>query len=175
MHERPAASFADNSSSNHGSHPGATGVAGVGTAAVNCTEKPPGTRTGCENPDLGRWHEAGPAAGLVARRWALEVLRVLDERGATRFNDLRRATGAAGQPLAATLEALARAGLVTRHVICHTPPQSVEYCLTPAARDLFPVLSLLASWHRTNGASGAEPRGDLPVKIAEASHLQAGQ
>ena len=49
--------------------------------------------TSCENPDVGGWHEAGPAAGLLARRWALEVLRVLNERGPTRFNDLRRETG----------------------------------------------------------------------------------
>lgn len=172
MHQRPAASFEDNS--RHGSHPGATGVVGVGAAAVNRAEKPPGTRTGCENPDLGRWHEAGPAAGLVARRWALEVLRVLDERGPTRFNDLRRETGAGGQPLAATLDALLRAGLVTRHVICHTPPPSVNYRLTPAACALFPVLSSLANWHRTNGASGAEPGGNLPVRTAEANRLQAG-
>ena len=129
MHQRPAASFEDNS--HHGSHPDATGVAGVGTAAVNRAEKSPAARTGCENPDLGRWHEAGPAAGLVARRWALEVLRVLDERGPTRFNDLRRETGAAGQPLAATLDALARAGLVTRHVICHSPPPSVNWINSP--------------------------------------------
>ena len=172
MHQRPAASFEDNS--RHGSHPGATGVAGVGSDAVNRAEKPPATRTGCENPDLGRWHEAGPAAGLVARRWALEVLRVLDERGAMRFNDLRRETGAAGQPLTATLEALARAGLVTRHVICQTPPPSVKYRLTPAAWELFPVLSSLANWHRTNGASGVEPRGNLPGRTADASRLQAG-
>ena len=107
---------------------------------------------------MGGWHEAGPAAGLLARRWALEVLRVLNERGPTRFNDLRRETGAAGQPLKATLEALARAGLVTRHVICRTPPPSVIYRLTPSASDLFPVLSSLARWHRTSKASGdAEP------------------
>jgi DNA-binding HxlR family transcriptional regulator len=172
MNESAAASFED--SSRHGSHPADTGVAGVGTAAGNRAEKPPGSRTGSEDPDLGKWHEAGPAAGLVARRWALEVLRVLDERGATRFNDLRRETGAAGQPLTATLEALARAGLVTRHVICQTPPPSVKYRLTPAACELFPVLSSLANWHRTNGASGDEPMGNLPGRAADASRLQAG-
>ena len=57
--------------------------------------------------------------------------------------------GEPGQPLKATLEALARAGLVTRHVICRTPPPSVIYRLTPSASDLFPVLSSLAQWHRT--------------------------
>ena len=155
MNDRSAAS--SENSSRHGSPPGATGVSGVGTAAADRAEKLPGTRTSCENPDVGGWHEAGPAAGLLARRWALEVLRVLNERGPTRFNDLRRETGAAGQPLKATLEALARAGLVTRHVICRTPPPSVIYRLTPSACDLFPVLSSLAKWHRTSRASRAEP------------------
>jgi DNA-binding HxlR family transcriptional regulator len=144
-------------SSHHDSTPGATGAFGVGTAAADRSEQLPGTRTSYENPDVGGWHEAGPAAGLLARRWALEVLRVLNERGPTRFNDLRRETGAAGQPLKATLEALARAGLVTRHVICRTPPPSVIYRLTPSASDLFPVLSSLAKWHRTSRASLAEP------------------
>jgi DNA-binding HxlR family transcriptional regulator len=138
--------------------PAATGVPGAGTAAANRAGKPPGSASGNEAPETGEWGEAGPAAGLVARRWVLEVLRVLDQRGPTRFNDLRRETGAAGQPLKATLQALARAGLVSRHVISATAPRSVIYRLTPAARDLFPVLSSLAKWHRTNGASGAEPR-----------------
>jgi DNA-binding HxlR family transcriptional regulator len=184
MPQRPAASSED--SSRHSSHPraageqhaqenrereprgaagdprahrgpGATGVPGTGTAA-NQAGRPLGSASGNEDPETGEWREAGPAAGLVARRWALEVLRVLDQRGPTGFNALRRETGAAGQPLKATLQALARAGLVSRHVISATAPRSVIYRLTPAARDLFPVLSSLAKWHRTNGASGAEPR-----------------
>ena len=170
MRQRPAASSDD--ISRHVGRPRDTGVSGAGIAAANPAEKPPRSRAGCENPD--RWHEAGPAAALVGRRWALEVLRVLDERGPTRFNDLRRETGAASTPLAATLEALARAGLVTRHVICHTPPPSVDYRLTPAACELFPVLSSLADWHRANGASGAEPREDWHVRTAEGNRLQRG-
>ena len=155
MNDRSAASF--ESSSRCGSPPSGTGVSRFGAAVADRVEKLPGNRTSCENSDVGGWHEAGPAA-LLARRWALEVLRVLNERGPTRFNDLRRETGAAGQPLKATLEALARAGLVTRHVICRTPPPSVIYRLTPSASDLFPVLSSLARWHRTSKASGdAEP------------------
>jgi DNA-binding HxlR family transcriptional regulator len=155
MNDRSAAT--SESSSRHGSPPGGTGVPGVGAASADRVEKLPGGRSSCENSDVGGWHEAGPAAGLLARRWALEVLRVLNERGPTRFNDLRRETGAAGQPLKATLEALARAGLVTRHVICRTPPPSVIYRLTPSATDLFPVLSSLAKWHRTTRSSGVEP------------------
>jgi len=103
----------------------------------------------------GGWHEAGPAAGLVARRWALEILRVLDERGPTRFNDLRRETGAAGQPLNATLDVLAREGLVSRRVVSKRLPRSVVYSLTPSARELFPVLGSLATWHqRAGGGAG---------------------
>ena len=148
MNDRTAAT--SYSSSRHGSPPGRTGESGAGTAAAGRADELPGGRTSCENSDVCGWHEAGPAAGLLARRWALEVLRVLNERGPTRFNDLRRETGAAGQPLKATLEALARAGLVTRHVICRTPPPSVIYRLTPSASDLFPVLSSLAKWHQTS-------------------------
>ena len=142
MHQRPPARSHD--SSRHIGHP-------------KRAEKPPGSRAGRENPDIDRWHEAGPAAALVARRWALEILRVLDQQGPTRFNDLRRETGAFGQPLKATLDALAQAGLVSRHVISETSPPSVIYSLTPTARDLFPLLSSLAKWHRTSGANGTEP------------------
>ena len=39
---------------------------------------------------MGGWHEAGPAAGLLARRWALEVLRVLNERGHRKAFDCLR-------------------------------------------------------------------------------------
>ena len=172
MNDRSAVS--SESSSRHGSSAGGSGVSSVGTAAADRVERLPVSRANFENSDVSGWHEAGPAAGLLARRWALEVLRVLNERGPTRFNDLRRETGAAGQPLKATLEALARAGLVTRHVICRTPPPSVIYRLTPSACDLFPVLSSLANWHRANGASGTEPQVNLPVRTAEANHLQAG-
>lgn len=156
MNDGSAVSSQD--SSRHGSPRGGAGEPDVGTAATDRVEKLPGGRTSYEKSDVGGWHEAGPAAGLLARRWALEVLRVLNERGPTRFNDLRRETGAAGQPLKATLEALARAGLVTRHVICRTPPPSVIYRLTPSASDLFPVLSSLAQWHRTSGAGDLSPR-----------------
>ena len=93
MNDRSAAT--SESSSRHGSPPGGTGVPGVGAASADRVEKLPGGRSSCENSDVGGWHEAGPAAGLLARRWALEVLRVLNERGPTRFNDLRRETGAA--------------------------------------------------------------------------------
>jgi len=172
MHQRPAASSHD--SSRHVGLPPGTEVSGAGASSANRAEQPPGSRTVGANPDLGMWHEAGPAAALVARRWALEVLRVLDEQGPTRFNDLRRETGAGSQPLKATLDALARAGLVTRHVICHTPPPSVSYRLTPAARDLIPVLSSLANWHRTNGSSGAEPWENSPVTAGGANRSQAG-
>lgn len=158
MNERPVGCSED--SSRRGSDLSVIRVSDIGTAVADRAVKQPGGMTGWENPDLGRWHEAGPAAALMGRRWALEVLRVLDELGPTRFNDLRRETGAAGQPLKATLEALAQAGLVSRHVICRTPPPSVIYRLTPAACDLFPVLSSLAEWHRTSGvANGAEPGG----------------
>jgi DNA-binding HxlR family transcriptional regulator len=156
MHQRPPARSHD--SSRHIGHPRDTGESGAGTPAAKRAEEAPGSRAGRENPDMDRWHAAGPAAALVARRWALEILRVLDEQGPTRFNDLRRETGAFGQPLKATLDALAQAGLVSRHVISETSPPSVIYSLTPAARDLFPALSCLAKWHRTSGANGTEPR-----------------
>jgi DNA-binding HxlR family transcriptional regulator len=165
MNERSAVRSEE--SSRPAGDPGDIGVSDIGTTISGRAVKPAGSRTGWGNPDLGRWHEAGPAAALVGRRWALEVLRVLDERGPTRFNDLRRETGAAGQPLKATLEALARAGLVSRHVISRTPPPSVIYRLTPAACDLFPVLSSLAKWHRTSGAIRAEPPADLAGRTAE--------
>ena len=78
MNDRSAVS--SESSSRYGSPSGASESSGVRTSAADRVEKLPGSRTSCENPDVGGWHEAGPAAGLLARRWALEVLRVLNER-----------------------------------------------------------------------------------------------
>lgn len=92
-----------------------------------------------------------PSGGVAARVAA-------QGQAGQRFNDLRRETGAFGQPLKATLDALAQTGLVSRHVISETSPPSVIYSLTPTARDLFPVLSSLARWHRTSGANGTETR-----------------
>lgn len=151
MNQRPAASSHDSFSRD-------SPVANVpvsDTAGPSHAERPQPSGPGREIPDQQRWHEAGPAAGLVARKWALDVLRVLDEHGPTRFNDLRRKTGAASQPLKATLEALAQAGLVNRHVTCAKPPPSVFYSLTSEASNLFPVLSSLADWQRTSVARRA--------------------
>jgi DNA-binding HxlR family transcriptional regulator len=148
MHHQPAARFEDRPQDERPE-------CNVPSRAENPAESGTGRD---DQPAVDQWHEAGPAADLVSRRWALGVLRVLDEQGPTRFNELRRSTGAGGQPLKATLQALAQAGLVSRQVVSETIPPAVIYRLTPAARDLFPVLSSLAKWHRMNKPGRATPR-----------------
>jgi DNA-binding HxlR family transcriptional regulator len=84
------------------------------------------------------------ALDLVGDRWTLLVLRDLN-RGVTRFNDLRDATGAPRDSLKTRLRDLENAGLITRRCYCEHPPRD-EYLLTAAGRAIAPVLRELQAW-----------------------------
>jgi DNA-binding HxlR family transcriptional regulator len=96
-----------------------------------------------------------PALQLIGDRWALLTIRELSF-GVTRFNEIQTNTGAPRASLTARLRELEDAGLVERRRYNSRPPRD-EYVLTPAGRELGPVLRELRVWgerHATPRASG---------------------
>ena len=92
------------------------------------------------------------ALQVVGDRWALLAIRELN-LGVTRFNDIQTRTGAPRASLAARLRELEDAGLVERRRYSSHPPRD-EYVLTPAGRDLSPVLRELRTWGERHAGSG---------------------
>lgn len=79
------------------------------------------------------------AMRLLGRRWAGQVVRAM-LGGARRFGEIRAAVPGITDPVLTTrLRELCAAGLATR-AVTDGPPVLVEYVLTPAGRDLRPVL-----------------------------------
>jgi DNA-binding HxlR family transcriptional regulator len=95
-------------------------------------------------PDGRRVCPIADALQLIGDRWALLTIRELGF-GVSRFNDIRTNTGAPRASLAARLRDLEEAGLVERHRYSSHPPRD-EYILTPAGRELGPVLRELRVW-----------------------------
>ena len=95
-------------------------------------------------PDGRRVCPIADALQVIGDRWALLTIRELSF-GVSRFNDIRANTGAPRASLAARLRDLEEAGLVERHRYSSHPPRD-EYMLTPAGRELGPVLRELRVW-----------------------------
>jgi DNA-binding HxlR family transcriptional regulator len=81
---------------------------------------------------------------LLGEKWALLAVREISA-GNHRFNEIARNTGAPRDRLAARLRALVEAGVLERRPYAQTPPRW-DYHLTPAGRDLAPVLRALLIW-----------------------------
>jgi DNA-binding HxlR family transcriptional regulator len=89
---------------------------------------------------------------LLDERWTLLVVREL-LFGSTRFNEIRRGVPRMSPALLSTrLTHLAKAGIVERR----TFGRDVEYVLTPAGRELGPVVEAVGMW----GARWAGNRTD---------------
>ncbi|MGL6237002.1 MAG: winged helix-turn-helix transcriptional regulator [Segniliparus sp.] len=84
------------------------------------------------------------ALGIVGDRYTLELIRELFY-GNHRFVDLVAQLGAPRSVLSARLAKLVDAGVVSRRQYSERPPRE-EYLLTPAGRDLAPVLLALKQW-----------------------------
>jgi DNA-binding HxlR family transcriptional regulator len=95
-------------------------------------------------PDGRRVCPIADALQVIGDRWALLTIRELGF-GVSKFNDIRTNTGAPRASLAARLRDLEEAGLVERRRYSSRPPRD-EYILTPAGRELGPVLRELRVW-----------------------------
>jgi DNA-binding HxlR family transcriptional regulator len=85
------------------------------------------------------------AVDLLGRRWMGLILRVL-LAGPHRFNEILATIPGLSDPvLTQRLRELEAEGLVIRRVL-PTSPVRVEYELTPAGRDLDPVVRAIAAW-----------------------------
>ncbi len=92
----------------------------------------------------GQFCPVAKASEIFAERWTPLVLREL-LCGSTRFNDIRRGVPLMSRSLLAKrLRELEQAGVVERR----TPPgrQSHEYVLTPAGKELLPIIEGLGTW-----------------------------
>ena len=81
---------------------------------------------------------------VVGEKWALLAIREVF-LGARRFDEMVQNTGAPRDTLAARLKALIAHGILERRRYSDHPPRD-EYVLTPAGRDLYPVIISLMQW-----------------------------
>ena len=81
---------------------------------------------------------------IVGEKWALLALREVF-LGDRRFDEMIRRTGAPRDTLAARLRTLTAAGVLERRQYSEHPAR-FEYRLTPAGRDLYPVIVTLMHW-----------------------------
>ena len=85
------------------------------------------------------------AAEILCTRWTILILRELLS-GSTRFNELRRGVPRMSPALLSQrLRALESAGIVCRSP-SRTDPGLAEYGLTPAGRDLAPIVESFGFW-----------------------------
>jgi len=85
------------------------------------------------------------AARLLGSVWSLVVINYLMD-GPMGFNELlRQIPGLNSKTLSRTLKSLQAKGLVIREVVS-TQPFAVRYALTPAAKELKPVVHALSMW-----------------------------
>jgi len=96
-----------------------------------------------EKRGYGQFCPVALAAEIFAERWTPLVIREL-LCGSVRFNDLQRGVPRMSSALLARrLKELQFAGIVERRP---GPAGSFEYHLTPAGRELFPVVEKLGLW-----------------------------
>jgi len=117
--------------------------------------------------EINMHEEMRRAFGLLAGKWKLEIMWLLNQR-LYRFGELRKAIpGITQHMLTAQLRELEVDGLVVRTVYAEVPPR-VEYAITPKARGLGPTMAALTAWWAEHGAS-------VPVKSASRGRKAKGK
>jgi DNA-binding HxlR family transcriptional regulator len=107
------------------------------------------------------------AFGLLAGKWKLEIMWLLNQRG-YRFGELRKAIpGITQHMLTAQLRDLESDGLVLRTVYAEVPPR-VEYEITLKARGLGPTMTALQAWWAEYGTTIPAQRA---TRGRKASHV----
>jgi DNA-binding HxlR family transcriptional regulator len=93
---------------------------------------------------VGRPCSVAAALEIVGDRWSLLIVREI-LFGNHRFAQIARNTGAPRDRLAARLKELVAAGILEQREYQSNPPRA-GYHLTPAGRELWPVLQVLREW-----------------------------
>nr|WP_221202906.1 helix-turn-helix domain-containing protein [Modestobacter versicolor] len=104
--------------------------------------KPGGVTLVSELP--GRFCSIAAALEVVGDRWSLLAVREVS-LGNHRFSEILAGTGAPRDRLSARLKALVEAEVLERRQYSDAPPR-FDYHLTPAGKDLLPVLRSLMAW-----------------------------
>ena len=88
----------------------------------------------------------GRTLRLFQGKWAIRVLFELSKTDTVRFGALKqRVEGITNTMLTSTLRQLEENGLVRREQFTEVPPH-VEYALTEAGRDLYPIFIEIGRW-----------------------------
>lgn len=94
------------------------------------------------------------ATAILGKKWHPVLLHALLTEGPLGFNDMKsRIDGISDKVLSDSLDDLQDAGLVVRDVV-EDKPVRVNYSLTPAGRDLEPVIEGILQWSREHLAEG---------------------
>ncbi|WP_262175280.1 winged helix-turn-helix transcriptional regulator [Haloarcula laminariae] len=102
----------------------------------------------------GRGERLRRATAILGKKWHPVVLHTLLADGPLGFSDMKgRIDGISDKVLSDALDDLQEAGLVVRDVVDDKPVR-VNYSLTPAGRDLEPVIEGLLEWSRNHPAAG---------------------
>ena len=86
------------------------------------------------------------AMSLIGGKWKMQIICALNNKGALRYNELRRTMDKISNTvLAASLKEMEEQGLVTRKVYMEVPIK-VEYATTELCDKLRPILEGLSDW-----------------------------
>ncbi len=86
------------------------------------------------------------AMSLIGGKWKMQIICALNNKGALRYNELRRTMDKISNTvLAASLKEMEEEGLVTRKVYMEVPIK-VEYATTEFCDKLMPILEGLSDW-----------------------------
>lgn len=86
------------------------------------------------------------AMSIIGGKWKAQIICALNNKGALRHNELKRALGGISNTvLSSALRELEEAGLLTRQEYLEVPVR-VEYAPTSEARRLMAVLEALSDW-----------------------------
>jgi len=112
------------------------------------------------------------SADVLGDRWALLVIRDAFD-GITRFGGFQRSLGAARNILSDRLRRLVEAGLLVQQPAADGSAYQ-DYVLTPAGRDLFPLLVALRQWGERHRFAPGEAHSTLIERTSGAAlpHMQ---
>ena len=86
------------------------------------------------------------AMSLIGGKWKMQIICALNNKGALRYNELRRTMDKISNTvLAASMKEMEEQGLVTRKVYMEVPIK-VEYATTELCDKLMPILEGLSDW-----------------------------
>ena len=111
-----------------------------------------GTRGFGGSPGVERPSPRGDA--VLGKKWHPLLLRTLPTEGSLEFNDVKSSTdGVSDKVLSGSLDDLGESGLVVRDVV-EDKLVRVHYPLTPAGRNLDPVIEELLEWNNEHLGEG---------------------